>query len=336
MKHRAALLLAPFTTPVPTTTGNTSSSATAADEVDTIQADVSGTPSATSPCLWTCAVGEVEKRKNAIMEAGGLSVDEESSVQMTVAANDWYRLHRLLEIVLTYEDRSEAMNSSQQLDECSSRAQFRGLVAELTESTGADVDLRCFFLGGERMELYRSIDERCVAMLQGGLLEEVATLWTRKHVFQLPQHSSGFGHMAALSGHSAGVPPCPTASAAIGYRQTVNFLCGATPQGQKERPKDRERARKKYRERKELVEYVDQFATATRNYAKRQLHWYRKDPNFLWIHDTGGTGSGASERIAKELYYWVYESPRDCFESVLNQQVRVVLGHMCQRVPALQ
>ena len=32
--------------------------------------------------------------------------------------------------------------------------------------------------------------------------------------------------------------------------------------------------------------FVNKFSSATRNYAKRQLLWYRKDSEFLWLEMT--------------------------------------------------
>jgi hypothetical protein len=47
-----------------------------------------------------------------------------------------------------------------------------------------------------------------------------------------------------------------------------------------------------------LTDVDRSFATATRNYAKRQLQWYRKDKSFLWIR------SSQSESVATEIVHW--------------------------------
>lgn len=55
-----------------------------------------------------------------------------------------------------------------------------------------------------------------------------------------------------------------SAAQAIGYRQTLDFLQTAqTPEDYKK--------------------YVESFKQATRNYAKRQFTWFRKEPIFNWI-----------------------------------------------------
>jgi tRNA A37 N6-isopentenylltransferase MiaA len=123
----------------------------------------------------------------------------------------------------------------------------------------------------------------------------------------------------------------PTASAAIGYRQTLNYLC---------------RLKHKEGDARALTEYIDHFATVTRNYAKRQLHWYRKDTHFLWIHDTFSNSnnngnnnsnnnnnkndktnskspSGAARRIAEEMAYWVYKVSKEDYSTNLSLQVGI-------------
>lgn len=55
-----------------------------------------------------------------------------------------------------------------------------------------------------------------------------------------------------------------SASQAIGYRQALDFL--ETPQSEKD-----------------YEEFVEKFKQATRNYAKRQLTWFKKEPFFQWI-----------------------------------------------------
>jgi len=63
----------------------------------------------------------------------------------------------------------------------------------------------------------------------------------------------------------------PTASQAIGYRQALDFL-------------DSQRSNDDY------CKFVDQFKQASRNYAKKQFTWFRREPLFRWLdldlHDT--------------------------------------------------
>lgn len=62
-----------------------------------------------------------------------------------------------------------------------------------------------------------------------------------------------------------------SASQAIGYKQALDFIAG-------------DRSEKDYKS------FVDAFKQATRNYAKRQFTWFKKEPIFRWIdvdmHDT--------------------------------------------------
>lgn len=330
MKIQAAELLAPFMT-------EEEAGGLATDTADTAhtETDLSAAAAAAAPLsMWRQATAEVDRRREALLATGELAADVASSVEMAVTSNDWYRLHRLLEIILTLQNDIDAKYASRHdasytlsSDERDGRVtRFQGLEAELKTSAGIEIDLKCFFLGGERISLYRSIDQRCVAMLMDGLLEEVTELYLKQHIVQLPRHTSGYA--ATKSSRSPSSPPSssssasvasPTASTAIGYRQTVNYLC---------------RLRYKDKDAHALMEYIEHFATATRNYAKRQLHWYRKDPNFLWLHDTSkveptsGVLTGkkhqpcrASRRIAEEVYYWAYEVSKEQYSSGLNAQV---------------
>lgn len=101
-------------------------------------------------------------------------------------------------------------------------------------------DFRCWFLCRPKESLYRRIDVRCDKMLKAGLIDEVKALV----------------NMGLLQNSSA--------SQAIGYRQTLDFL--ATPQSEQD-----------YRN------FVASFKQASRNYAKRQFTWFRREPLFRWL-----------------------------------------------------
>ena len=55
---------------------------------------------------------------------------------------------------------------------------------------------------------------------------------------------------------------------AIGYRQTIEYLC---------------RPNFKKNDIDALLGFIGEFSKCTRNYAKRQMMWYRKDKEFLWL-----------------------------------------------------
>ena len=70
---------------------------------------------------------------------------------------------------------------------------------------------------------------------------------------------------------------------------------------------------------------IRQFATATRNYAKRQLQWYRKDSSFLWLKiDRKGVEKddlAPYNKVCEEIKHWCAISPSD-FDIVIQQQVQ--------------
>lgn len=99
-------------------------------------------------------------------------------------------------------------------------------------------DFRCWFLHRPREVLYARIDQRCEQMVEQGLIEEVEELT------DLEKNIS--------------------ASQAIGYRQTLNFL-------------------KSERTNADREEYLRRFRQASRRYAKRQFTWFRSEPLFRWL-----------------------------------------------------
>jgi len=107
-------------------------------------------------------------------------------------------------------------------------------------------DFRAIFLSPhDRPALFHRIDRRCVAMLQKGFLEEVATLLEKGLI-------------------SLDTP----AADAIGYRQVIEYLTRPEPQ---------------YGDAASLVEFVRKFGSVSRNYARSQMHWFMKDTAFVWV-----------------------------------------------------
>ncbi|MDY7034744.1 MAG: tRNA (adenosine(37)-N6)-dimethylallyltransferase MiaA [Thermodesulfobacteriota bacterium] len=92
----------------------------------------------------------------------------------------------------------------------------------------------CLHMGREK--LYRRINQRCLDMIESGLLEEVEGLLRR--------------------GYSSDLKPMKS----IGYRHMVKFLDGEY----------------------DMDKAIGQLQTDTRRYAKRQLTWFRSDPEMVW------------------------------------------------------
>lgn len=94
------------------------------------------------------------------------------------------------------------------------------------------------------------------------------------------------------------------AARAIGYRQSLEYLCDQ---------QDRTTV-----EDNRFNSFVDNFTTATRRYAKKQMSWFRKDKDFMFIpvsissEKSGGVDSSAAmiqrfchmsrEKYEEELY----------------------------------
>lgn len=113
-------------------------------------------------------------------------------------------------------------------------------------------------LNGDRAELHQRLHDRVVQMHSAGLLDEVARLETQ------------------------GLRRGKTASRAIGYREFLRALDasrGALPAG----------------ENYTVEEAIEDTVTATRQFARRQITWFKADPRVTWLDWAD------SDRLAKAL-----------------------------------
>ncbi|VEU42520.1 unnamed protein product [Pseudo-nitzschia multistriata] len=171
---------------------------------------------------------------------------------------DWYRLRRTLEIALTIEEEKKKV-----ADDSDSSSRVANMVEQLYSGqregdlASLGFDVRCFFLcPDDRMSHTRVVDKRCEQMLMKGLLEETTEL--------------------SLSGC---LPEM--AERAIGYRQTLDYLS----RDHKQEGEEEEGSKSKLTtaEKEGFEFYLNEFTTATRRYAKKQMSWFRKDKEFMFI-----------------------------------------------------
>jgi tRNA dimethylallyltransferase len=105
-------------------------------------------------------------------------------------------------------------------------------------------DIRGIVLTMDRLKLYRRIDERCEEIVEKGLIEEVHALM-RSNLLN----------------------PNAIPWTAIGYRQAIELL-----------------QKHSLIERKHFLQFLTNYKTVTRNYAKRQYSWYRRnDSEYKWL-----------------------------------------------------
>jgi tRNA dimethylallyltransferase len=174
--------------------------------------------------------------------------------------NDWYRLRRYLAVAIDLSKNKPKGDGTEKLSTedtgSDNEEEKKGnekslLTAERTPLLPAsEYDVRCFFLAEDREELYTIIDERCEQMIFAGLLKETAQLILNNTL-----------------------TPAELVTKAIGYRQAINYFTS-------ERPSEEDGTSLNF----DLFyfEFLRDFSTATRNYAKDQLKWYRKDSSFLF------------------------------------------------------
>ncbi|KAK1297516.1 tRNA dimethylallyltransferase 9 [Acorus calamus] len=125
---------------------------------------------------------------------------------------------------------------------------FRDRTAE--PSKELEYDFICFFLSSPRVELYRLIDLRCEEMLVGspGILSEASWLLD-----------------CGLS------PSSNSATRAIGYRQAMEYLLCCRESGGRSSPE-------------EFYSFLTEFQKASRNFAKRQMTWFRNETIYHWLN----------------------------------------------------
>ena len=175
---------------------------------------------------------------------------------------DWYRLRRLLEVAYTIASKNSVKDDNKSekaiLQQLTEKEVYTGIRSGGLSDLGYDV--RCFFLcPTDRMTHFHTVDERCEQMLLRGLLQETADLYV-----------------------SGSLPNDSQVTRAIGYRQTLEYL---------------KRANAKANDSEAFMAYIDDFATATRQYAKKQMQWFRRDEEFAFVPVQ--IDIGKAERVAK-------------------------------------
>lgn len=218
-----------------------------------------------------------------------------------LTTNDWYRLRRIMEVAFTVEE----MKQQQQPQESSAATtktatktapnsvvvvddeenlysgQRQGGLTSLQFGDGkSQLDVRCFFLCPiDRMTHAKIIDERCERMISKGLIAETV---------QLDLDDSDADHDNNDDDDDDEDTDRNMVAMAIGYRQTLNYLksrCKSTPSPGKDDEGGKKKAVDKEKEEEEAAffQYVDEFAAATRQYSKRQMQWFRRDRQFVFV-----------------------------------------------------
>lgn len=196
--------------------------------------------------------------------------DWDTAVEMVVKAgdpraksfpvNNWYRLRRSLEIIkssgspasafrIPYDSFRQQPDSSETNDSHDSEPSIA--VPQPNVPKELDYDFICFYLSSPRVDLYRSIDLRCEEMLKAGtdgILSEAKWLLD-----------------IGLS------PNSNPATRAIGYRQAMEYLLRCREQGGESSPR-------------EFLAFLSEFQQASRNFAKRQLTWFRAEEIYHWLN----------------------------------------------------
>eukprot|EP01027_Heterolobosea_sp_BB2_P000564 GEZU01000809.1.p1 GENE.GEZU01000809.1~~GEZU01000809.1.p1 ORF type:complete len:489 (-),score=102.83 GEZU01000809.1:146-1612(-) len=106
-------------------------------------------------------------------------------------------------------------------------------------------DFRCIHLYRDRMQQYRMLDDRCEKIVENGLFEEVYGLLLR-------------GDLIKNS----------TAAQSVGYHQAISFF----------------KHTRYPATANDFFAFLAEFKAASRQYAKKQYHWFRKEKDFRWVN----------------------------------------------------
>ncbi|HEX6466078.1 MAG TPA: tRNA (adenosine(37)-N6)-dimethylallyltransferase MiaA, partial [Terriglobales bacterium] len=108
-------------------------------------------------------------------------------------------------------------------------------------------------LDPNRPDLYQRINQRCLQMFEQGLVEETRALLQR---YRPPEPATNMEQDAR---------PIAKAFSSLGYKQAVAFIEGKAG----------------------LPETIDAAQQGHRNYAKRQMTWFRREPEVRWLAGFG-------------------------------------------------
>lgn len=174
--------------------------------------------------------------------------------------NDWYRLRRILEVAYTYHSNDNSSGNNEKVLPAIDTV-FTGERKDALSDFGYDV--RCFFLCPDDRMLHTSIiDYRCEVMLTRGLFKEAADLYCQG-IFDFDDNGNDTNQQQQS--------PNQMIAKAIGYRQVLDYLTQDTTIYNNKNVQQ------------SFDEFLDKFTTATRQYAKKQMAWFRKDDSFVFI-----------------------------------------------------
>lgn len=237
-------------------------------------------------------------------EAGiALLAEQDAQRAGKLTKNDWYRLGRALEIV---ETTGKGVTDIPVVG---------GAPRPIDEKDLLDYDFRCVFLIDNRLAMNRRIDRRCESMVlpskdkhgrvNESIVEEVCSLLIHRKLSVEPGS------------------PC----LAIGYRQTIAYLLqraivyadiGDRGSDDGDISDVSDTAANAFRQ------FLEGFQQATRNYAKQQIAWFRKEPLFQWVH----AGPDAIDKIEALLdlnmddYVALQERNRDAQNDMREEMIR--------------
>jgi tRNA dimethylallyltransferase len=179
-----------------------------------------------------------------------------------IQENDTYRLEKRLTDAILYGD-----GAFQKLKEIEEERKRQSIVK---------YDFFNFFLYMDKTSLYKNLDERCERMIKHGLIEEVVRLVKDGHLT-----NDTFCAKGSIYSHAYGIEET------IDFMKNLNrkyYNKEAYFQAFSPRASYRDSTMAQYRREAErmIYNYLYEFSTKNKQYAKRQTAWFRTQDNFVW------------------------------------------------------
>jgi tRNA dimethylallyltransferase len=201
--------------------------------------------------------------------------------QFLIQDNDSYRLEKKLSDAILYGDGAYKFVKEKE--------------DEKKKEAISEYEFYNFFLYMDKMNIYKTLEVRCEQMIKFGLIEEVVGLIKDGYLT-----NSSFSQIGSIYAN------------AYGIEETIEFLKNllrkynnkeAYFQAFSPRASNKDVSLSQYRREAErmIYNYLYEFVTKNRQYAKKQAGWFRTQDNFVWKKVTNSSKDKLSDEIFSTL-----------------------------------
>lgn len=217
---------------------------------------------------------------------------DKTTPEYCVTQNDLYRLEKKLTDVLMFGDGAYEMIKNRE---------------EISrEKNKIDGEFYNFFLYCERNNLRKKLEQRCEKMIQDGLLNEVSDLLKDKKISpqMIIDKNSLFLNAYGIQ---------ETLKYFIEILKISHMKKDYLKAYEDKHPKKDKIKNKMHRQiEKIFYNFLNDFSTSNRQYAKRQATWFKSNEDYLWMDSENG-----EEKIVNEILNKI-NTPYEEYKNILN------------------